>query len=48
MCEIRRCAKEKNITSCIDCSDFRICQIINGFLENNPSAFNNLRVIQQN
>ena len=47
MCQIRKCAKEKNITTCIACSDFRICQTIKEFLENNPSTLDNLRTRQQ-
>ena len=47
MCEIRKCAKEKNITTCTDCADFNVCRIIKGFLKNNPSAFDNLKIIQQ-
>lgn len=47
LCEIRRCAKEKDIPTCIDCADFSTCRIIKGFLENNPSAFDNLKIIQQ-
>ena len=47
MCEIRKCAKEKNVTICIECVAFSTCRIIKGFLENNPSAFDNLMVNQQ-
>ena len=46
LCEIRRCAKEKNIPTCINCADFSPCRIIKGFIENNPSAFDNLKAIQ--
>lgn len=47
MCQIRKCAKAKSIPTCIECSDFSICQTISNFLENNPSALDNIMTSQK-
>ena len=43
MCEIRKCAVKKGVSSCGECSGLDVCRIAGEVLENNPSAVENLR-----
>ena len=43
MCEIRKCALEKGVSTCGDCSEIETCPTVGGILENNPSALENLK-----
>lgn len=42
MCPIRRCALEKGVTTCGDCSRLNSCQTISFILSNNAEAKANL------
>ena len=43
LCEIRRCAMQKGLSSCGCCPDFTDCSTIQAFTEHNPSALENLK-----
>ena len=43
MCEIRKCALKKRVSTCGDCPELETCPTIGAILENNPSALENLK-----
>ena len=43
LCEIRKCALEKGVSTCGDCSELENCAAIGAIFENNPSALENLK-----
>ena len=43
MCEIRKCALEKGVSTCGDCSEIETCPTVGGILKNNLSALENLK-----
>ncbi len=43
MCEIRRCALKKGVTTCGDCLDLGECQAVGTVISNNPEALENLK-----
>lgn len=43
LCEIRKCALEKGVSTCGDCSELGICLTARAILENNPAALENLK-----
>ena len=43
MCEIRKCALKKRVSTCGDCPELETCPTIGEILENNPSALENLK-----
>lgn len=43
LCEIRRCALKKGVTTCGDCPHMETCQTVGMILSNNPEALKNLR-----
>ncbi len=43
MCEIRKCALKKDVTTCGDCPELEICPTVWVILKNNPSALENLK-----
>lgn len=42
LCEIRKCAIEKGVNTCRDCSNMKECEKVNMILKNNNDAFHNL------
>ncbi len=42
LCEIRKCAEKKGITTCGSCSERDHCQPVGMVIENNQAARNNL------
>ena len=45
LCEIRRCALKKNVTTCGDCPLLGSCGTVGKIHENNPQALANLKEI---
>ena len=43
LCEIRKCALNRDVITCGDCSELEICPTVRVILENNPSAMENLK-----
>ena len=43
ICEIRKCASRKNLSSCGDCSKLESCPTIRSILEHDPEAYKNLK-----
>lgn len=43
LCEIRKCALNRDVTTCGNCSELEICPTVRVILENNPSAMENLK-----
>ena len=43
MCEVRRCALKKGVTTCGDCSDLESCPTVGEIISNNPEALANLK-----
>ena len=43
MCEIRRCALKKGVSTCGDCPEMEKCPMIEEFISNDPDALGNLR-----
>lgn len=43
LCAIRKCALQKGVSTCGDCSELESCSTVRGVLENNPSAAENLK-----
>lgn len=43
LCGIRKCALNKCVSTCSDCSELETCPTVRGILENNPSALKNLK-----
>lgn len=44
LCEIRKCALNKDVSTCGDCSELETCPTIRMILENNPFALENLKL----
>ena len=43
MCEIRKCALEKGVSTCGGCPELESCPTVRVILENNPAALENLK-----
>ena len=43
LCAIRKCALNKGIATCGECSDLESCPTVGAILENNPSTLKNLK-----
>ena len=43
MCEIRKCALKKGVSTCGDCSELGTCQTVGAIISNNPAALENLK-----
>ncbi len=43
ICEIRKCALEKRVSTCGDCPELETCLTVGAILEHNPSALENLK-----
>ena len=43
MCEIRKCAIKKGVSTCGGCSEMGTCQTVGAILSNNPAAMENLK-----
>lgn len=41
-CEMRKCAKEQNCTTCRECTEFDSCKPLNDFFGRSPHAKQNL------
>ncbi|MDY6434878.1 MAG: DUF3795 domain-containing protein [Synergistales bacterium] len=45
LCAIRKCAIEKGINTCVDCSDMEQCLVLKAVTTHNSSALENLRAL---
>ena len=43
MCEIRKCAQNKGLTTCGGCPELETCRTVGAITANNPEALKNLR-----
>lgn len=43
LCGIRKCALNKDVSTCGDCSELETCPTVGALLENNPSALESLK-----
>ena len=43
ICGVRQCALKKGVATCGSCSDLERCPTVGAILENNPSAWKNLK-----
>lgn len=43
MCEIRKCALKKGVSTCGSCAEMESCSAIGAVLEHNPSVLENLK-----
>ena len=43
LCEIRKCALEKGVSTCGDCSEVETCSTVGAIISNNPAALENLK-----
>ena len=43
LCEIRKCAKNKNIETCGNCKDMKTCEKVGMIINNNDEALKNLK-----
>ena len=43
LCGIRKCALNKGVSTCGDCSELETCPTVGAILENNPAALENLK-----
>ena len=43
MCEIRKCAIKKDVSTCGGCAELGTCQTVGAILSNNPAAMENLK-----
>ena len=43
MCEIRKCALSKGVSTCGDCPELEICETVGAIISNNPVALENLK-----
>ena len=43
LCQIRKCALNKGVTTCGDCPELETCPTVGAILENNPAALENLK-----
>ena len=43
ICAIRKCALEKNVKTCADCTGYESCKILETITANNPGALDNLK-----
>jgi hypothetical protein len=46
-CEIRKCAKQKDLENCAACNDYP-CKILEKFFQDDPDARNRLEMIRRN
>jgi len=42
LCEVRKCARSRNVATCGDCSEWRSCPTVGAIIANAPSALQNL------
>ena len=43
MCEIRKCAMKKGVSTCGQCAELETCSTVGAIIYSNPSALENLR-----
>ena len=43
MCEIRKCALNKDVSTCGECPELEICETVGTIISNNPAALGNLK-----
>lgn len=43
LCEIRKCALHKGVSTCGDCPELDACPTVGAIISNNPTAFKNLK-----
>ncbi len=43
MCEIRKCAMKKGVSTCGDCPELETCSTVGAIIANNPSSLENLK-----
>ncbi len=43
LCEIRKCALKKGVSTCGNCPELEICSIVGAILKSNPNAMGNLK-----
>ena len=43
MCEIRKCALRKGVSTCGNCSELETCQIVGAIISNNSAVLKNLK-----
>lgn len=43
LCEIRKCALKKSVSTCGNCPEIEVCPVVSVILANNPSAMKNLK-----
>ena len=43
MCEIRKCALSKGVSTCGECPELEICETVGTIISNNPAALGNLK-----
>ena len=43
LCEIRKCALEKGVSTCGNCSELETCQTVGVIISNNSAALENLK-----
>ena len=43
LCPIRQCALDRNVETCGSCSDMKSCEKLGAIIENNASAYQNLK-----
>lgn len=46
VCEIRKCANEKNMSTCADCGEYGKCETLEGLLKDAPEAKVNLEALR--
>ena len=42
LCEIRKCARSRNVATCGDCAEWRNCPTVGAIIANSPAALRNL------
>lgn len=42
LCEIRKCARSRNVATCDDCAEWRNCPTVGAIIANSPAALRNL------
>ena len=47
LCEIRKCALKKEVTTCGGCPEFETCRTVGMVIVDNPAALENLREFKQ-
>ena len=42
LCEIRKCARSRNVATCGDCAEWRNCPTVGAIIANSPATLRNL------